>query len=393
MATSAAKHLHFSEAELADRRTRAQAAMKARGLDALLMFRQESHFYLTGYDTFGYVYFQTIVLTADGRMVLLTRSADKRQAEYTSVVSDIRIWMDKEGANPAEDLKAILAELKLKGGKLGVEYEAYGLTARNGKRLEAALAGFATLEDASDLVTRLRLVKSPAEIAYVRRAGALCDAAWFKAIEIAKPGVFEGDILAGMHAEIFKGGGDDPANEFIIGSGTGKLGGHLMCRYFSGRRTLEKDDHLTLEFAGAYRHYHSCLFRTIRLGGQTDRQNDLYKASRDALAACEQALRPGRTVGDVFQAHAKTLDDAGLKAYRLNACGYSLGTTYAPNWMDWPMVYADNPVVIEPGQVFFLHMIIFDQDSGIPACVGRTSLVTDRGAEVLSKADLALTVK
>ena len=81
-------------------------------------------------------------------------------------------------------------------------------------------------------------------------------------------------------------------------------------------------------------------------------------------------------------------DAAGLGAYRLNACGYSLGTTFAPNWMDWPMIYAANPQVLAPGQVYFLHMIIFDDDSGLAMTLGRTSLVTDSGSEVLSKAPL-----
>ena len=103
-------------------------------------------------------------------------------------------------------------------------------------------------------------------------------------------------------------------------------------------------------------------------------------------------MKPGRTVGDIFQAHAKTLDDAGLERHRMHACGYSLGATFAPNWMDWPMVYADNPVVLAPGMVFFLHMIIVDSDAGVPATVGRTSLITPSGAEPLSKASLDLPV-
>jgi Xaa-Pro dipeptidase len=386
------RQVHFSESELAERRARTTAAIRERGLDALVMFRQESMYYLTGYDTFGYVFFQTIVLTADGRMVLLTRSADLRQARFTSIVEDIRIWVDREGADPARELRAILAELGLANGRLGVEYEAYGLTARNGKRLETALAGFATLEDASDLVTRLRLVKSPAELAYVRKAAALADEAWSAAVALARPGAFEGDILAAMHGAVFRGGGDDPANEFIIGSGSGPHSAAMLCRYHSGRRHLAAGDSLTLEFAGTYRHYHACLFRTIQLGSPPQRQRDLYAASREALAACEAALAPGRTMGEVFEAHAQTLDRAGLSQYRLNACGYSLGTTFAPNWMDWPMFYAGNPEVIAPGQVFFLHMIVFDSDHGLPACVGRTSIVGERGAEPLSRADLALTV-
>ena len=382
-------HLHFTTEELAGRRAAACKDLRARGLDALLMFRQESMYYLTGYDTFGYVYFQCLVLTADGRMVLLTRAPDLRQAKFTSVVQDVRVWMDRVGATPADDLKAILAEYGLSGGKLGVEYDAYGLTAASGKKLDAALDGFATLTDASDLVSKLRLIKSPAELVYVRRAAELADAAWDEAVRLASPGTDEADILAAMHGAIFRGGGDDPANEFIIGSGPGAL----MCRYFTGRRKLDADDNLTLEFAGTYRHYHSALFRTIRIGKAPQHQRDLYKASTDALMACEEALRPGRTVGDVFEAHAQTLDKAGLKDYRMNACGYSLGTTYAPNWMDWPMIYTGNPVVLEPGMVFFLHMIIFDNDTGMPACLGRTAIVTETGCDPMSKASLELTVK
>ena len=208
------------------------------------------------------------------------------------------------------------------------------------------------------------------------------------ALQSVEPGAFEGDILAAMHAEIFRRGGDDPANEFILGSGPGAL----MCRYYSGRRHLDAQDNLTLEFAGTFRHYHSCLFRTIRVGDASAHQEGLYAASLDALQACEMALEPGRTVGDVFDAHARTLDEAGLERYRMNACGYSLGTTFAPNWMDWPMIYAGNPLVLEPGMVFFLHMIIFDDDTGTPACIGRTSLVTASGPEPLSQVDLALTV-
>src|SRR5919198_3556909 len=226
--------IHFTAEELAARRASACREMSARGLDALVMFRQESMYYLTGYDTFGYVFFQALVLTAYERMVLLTRAPDLRQARFTSVVSDVRIWRDRAGAEPVTDLTRILTELRLEGKRLGLEYDAYGLTAANGKKLEQGLDGFATLIDASDLVSRLRLVKSPAEIAYVRRAAELADRAWEKAVELTAPDAFEGDILAGMHAEIFKRGGDDPGNEFIIGSGPGAL----MCRYFTGRRHL-----------------------------------------------------------------------------------------------------------------------------------------------------------
>ncbi|MES1152338.1 MAG: aminopeptidase P family N-terminal domain-containing protein, partial [Dongia sp.] len=162
--------LHFSKEELAARRAKSVQMMQQRGLDGLLMFRQESMYYLTGYDTFGYVYFQCLYLGADGRVMLLTRAPDLRQAQHTSDIPDIRVWVDGPEASPAGELKEILKSFGCSGKKLGVEWEAYGLTARNGMRLQAAFDGFATLVDASDLVSRQRLVKSKAEIAYVRKA-------------------------------------------------------------------------------------------------------------------------------------------------------------------------------------------------------------------------------
>jgi Xaa-Pro dipeptidase len=381
--------LHFTREELARRRARAIELMQARGLDGLLMFRQESMYYLTGYDTFGYVFFQCLYLGADGRFFLLTRAPDLRQAQHTSVIEDIRIWVDAPDANPAQELRGMLAELKLAGRKLGVEYEAYGLTGRNALRLNAALEGFCKLEDASELVSRLRLVKSPAEIAYVRRAAELADQALEEAHRLAGPGAFEGDILAAMQGAIYRGGGDDPANEFIIGSGNDAL----LCRYFTGRRHLEPKDQLTLEFAGVYRHYHSCLMRTIPIGEPLPGQVEMHKVAVEALEACKEALRPGRPIGEVFDAYARVCDAHGHRKNRLNATGYSLGATFAPNWMDWPMFYHANPEPAAPGQVFFIHIIIFDSERGVAMTNGQTVLVNERGCEPLSRMPTELVVK
>src|SRR5580765_6303476 len=123
--------LHFTREELADRRKRAVELIQKRGLDGLLMFRQESMYYLTGYDTFGYVFFQCLYLGADGRLMLLTRAPDLRQAQHTSVIEDIRIWVDGPDASPARELRAFLQSIGCRGGRLGVEYDAYGLTAAN----------------------------------------------------------------------------------------------------------------------------------------------------------------------------------------------------------------------------------------------------------------------
>ena len=380
--------LHFSAGELAGRRDAACRAMSAKELDGLLMFRQGSMYYLTGYDSFGYCFFQCLYLGADGRMFLLTRSPDLRQAQQTSIIEQIRVWVDGPAADPAGELREILREVGCSGRRLGVEYEANGLTARNGQRLDAALDGFCALTDASELISTLRLVKSPAEIAYVREAAALADAGLDEARTLARPGAFEGEILAAMQGAVFRGDGDYPGNDFIIGSGAAAL----LCRYQAGRRHLAANDQLTLEWAASFRHYHAAMMRTICLGTPPQAQIKMHAVAREALLAVEAELRPGRAIGAAFDAHARVLDDAGYQAHRLNACGYSLGTTFAPSWMDWPMLYCGNSIEAAPGMVFFVHMIIADSDSGLAMTLGRTSLVGETGAEVLSRAPLDLIV-
>ena len=110
--------LHFSEEEFQTRKSKVLNSMKEQNIDALLMFRQESMYWLTGYDTFGYVFFQTLILDKNGNTILLTRAPDLRQAQNTSNIEDIRIWVDKDGSNPTDDLKIILDEAKSQRKKI-----------------------------------------------------------------------------------------------------------------------------------------------------------------------------------------------------------------------------------------------------------------------------------
>ena len=380
--------IHFTEGEFAERKSKVIEELKKQNLDALLIFRQESMYWLTGYDTFGYVFFQCLVLTNKGELVLLTRAPDLRQAQNTSIIKDIRIWIDKNESSPAEELKNILIELDLEKSKLGVEYEAYGLTGRNAIKLNSCLNKFAILTDKSELISYLRVIKSPAEIIYVRKAAELADNAMEAAWECVGAGINESKILSKMQGAVFNGGGDYPANEFIIGSGKNSL----LCRYQSEKRNLDKIDQLSIEWAGTYKHYHSAMFRTIPIGKTNDKQKKMYEACFEALKECESKLIPENKAGDVFDAHARVFDELGYKKSRMNACGYSLGSTFSPNWMDWPMLYTGNPYVIKPGNVFFMHMILMDSANELAMNLGETYLVTETGNERLGKSKLDLVV-
>ena len=197
MTISSGPSLPFTRDEHLERQARLRAELNRRGLDAILVFAQESHYWLTGYDTGGYVFFQCAVVTADERpIVLLTRRPDLLQARQTSTIEDIRIWWDADNANPANDLKSILDELGLKDGQIGVELNTHGLTGWNLWRVQGALNDWCTLVDDDHMLRKLRLVKSPAEIAYTRKAAAILDRSLEAVIEASRPGVLDSEIKA-----------------------------------------------------------------------------------------------------------------------------------------------------------------------------------------------------
>ena len=377
--------IHFDTSEFETRQAKAAAALRFEGLDAIVLFAPESHLWLTGYDTFGFAMFQAMVLSADGDIHLMTRMPDLRQARHTSVLTEaqITIWPEREGSNPATHLKTLLAKMGLADKRIGFESQTAGLTDYNGQLLRAALPN---LRDASDLIRALRRIKSPAEIDMHRRAAALSDDALDAAMTTTHAGAFEGDILAAMQGAVFKGGGDYAGNEFILGSGAGAL----LCRYYSGRRNLDAQDQLTLEWSGAYAHYHAAMMRTAVIGAPNARQTRMFDAAKEAIEACEDAIRPGDPMGNVFDAHAKVFDARGLGHARLQACGYGMGAVYNPIWVDFPMFYEGNPLLMQAGQVFFLHMILMDSDAGLAMTLGHSVLVTGTGVERLSRHSLEM---
>jgi Xaa-Pro dipeptidase len=380
--------LHFTREEFAARRQRACAETAKAGLDGLLIFRQESMYWLTGYDTSGYSMFQGMYLRTDGALALLTRSADQRQARLTSVIEDIRIWTDRADADPAGELRDMVADYGGRGKRIGVEYHAYGLTAQRGKMVDAAFAGFCELVDASDLVRLLRLVKSPAELTYLREAGRLVNDACAVSQRLTVPGASVGAVHGEMLGAIMRGDGDPSASRWPMGAGEQAL----LVRYHTGHGTVAARDQVQFEIAAAYRHYHAALMYVILTGEPDPRHRHMFEACGEALDACEEALRPGNTVGQVFEAHAKVLSKAGYTEHYLNACGYTMGATYPPTWMDWPMVYAGEPQVLAPNMVFFLHMILLNSDTGLSMSLGETAIVTETGCEPISRAPRRLLV-
>ena len=384
------RDLPFTIDEHLHRQERLRAELRAQGFDAILVFAQESHYWLTGYDTGGFVFFQCAVFTSDDRPpVLLTRRPDLLQARRTSTFEDIRLWWDADDADPAVDLRAILEELGLRGARVAVELNTHGLTGWNLWRVQRALAGFCELDNDDHMIRRLRQIKSPAEISFMRRAAEILDLTLEAVIAAARPGILDSELKAEYLRVILDEGGDMPPNPPLFNSGPRAVYG----RGVSGSRRIEPQDQLLVEYPVTYRRYNVKTEWMILFGKPPEAQMRMYNAARDTLAAMTEIARPGTTLGEIFDVHAAGLDAAGLRAHRYGATGYSVGCSFAPTSMDVPpMIYAGNATECRPGMTLFYHVMAGDSDTGYGMGVGHTLLITEGSPEVLTALPDVLTV-
>jgi Xaa-Pro dipeptidase len=186
---------------------------------------------------------------------------------------------------------------------------------------------------------------------------------------------------------MLRGGGDMPPAGPLVNSGRRAVYG----RGVGGPRRLDAQDQVMLELSASFCRYNACIEHCVAVGTPRARQVEMFDVARDTLAAMTEAARPGEPVGRIAEVFLERLDRAGFARQRFAACGYSLGATFRPTWMDVPpMIHAGNRQPLLPGMTLFPHVMLGDMDAGIAAGVGWTILVGERGAEVLSRLPLEL---
>jgi len=374
-------YVHFTREEFADRQRRVREALEARGLDGLIVSRIEDQYWLCGLDTEGFVIFHAMFIGTGGELTHVTRTADLASIEYSSLCTDVRIWEDAEGNPKSKAIKDMLVSHGMQGKRIGVQLDTFGLLPNLYLELRDSLDGWCELVDASDVIRLMRLIKSPAELDHHRRAGKVLDQAHAKAVELTRAGADEGNLFGQVYQVMWDSGADIPANRLPMGHGEKAMN----VRYGTGRGRIEENDQVTYEMGVAWRHYHVADMFTVLTGPRVDdRHLRMSAAAAAALDAVQDALRPGRTLGEIFEVHQRTLDAHGYGHAALKACGYTMGATFPPSWMEMPMIYRGNPTVIEENMVFFTHMILSDFSTGLTMSLGETSIITAGRPEVIT---------
>ncbi|MDA0702654.1 MAG: Xaa-Pro peptidase family protein [Proteobacteria bacterium] len=380
----------FADNEHHERLARARAALRDSGFDGCVSVAPETHFYLAGYDAWVAVNSpQALVFSAkdEREPTLVLRDCDRPMADETTWLSDIRSYRLN-----AEDHCALIAEVAaehgLASGRIAVETQSYAITYAYGRDLAEALAP-AEIDDGTAVLGGLRLLKSPAEMAYIRDAALFAELGLETARRRLRPGITEIALAGTVEGAMRVAGCDYWAIPTELAAGPRGTAMHATPR----DRAILSGELVHMEFAGVARRYHAVALHTVALGKPSSRARDLYAATCESLAAGIAAIRPGAPVCDVEEACLAPLRRDGIADGFKMRFGYGIGIAYPPIWLESLQISRDFDTRLEPGMVFVLHAGVDLMDEGLGVVQGGTYALTDAGLEQLvGGGDVALEV-
>jgi Xaa-Pro dipeptidase len=379
---------YFTAAEYAARRAAVERAMARSGADLLLLSAPENIFYLTGLDHWGYFAPHVLILPPEGEMVLVTRAMEK--VTVANQVRNARFEGHGDHETAAEAIGRALAAGGYRPRRIGIEAWSSGLPHGLAMALQSLVPNTGWI-DLSGLVDELRLVKSPAEQAYLRAAARISDAGGAAAVEALRAGASERHIAAEAERAMVEAGGTYPGFGPFIRS-TARLGEEHTS--WSDTR-LADGDALFLELTGCVARYHAPLGRLIHVGQAPKDAHEMAAVAQAAFEAVLAALRDGVLARDVYAAWQGVVDRAGLAHYQRHHCGYLVGIGFPPSWTGGNKVTGlrrDSEIVIRTGMSFHVLSWLMGTGRG-DFFLSNTVLLGERGPEVLTRLPAGVTVR
>jgi Xaa-Pro dipeptidase len=370
----------FAREEYERRLTYLRRRMVERGLRAFLTHTPENIYYLTGYQTAGYYTYQALIVpeVPAGDPVFVIRQPERTNVLARSWLHSMATYEDTD--DPVEVTWRAMADAGLNRGVVGVEKEAWFLTVRDFEKLAGRLGADVRIVDASGLVEELRVVKSPAEIAYIRIAAEMASAGIAAGIEAAGVGRSEDEVAAEIHRVMVAMGSEYPSLPIMICSGPRAPLTHAT---WEGR-VLEKGDLVPIELSGCYKRYSAAFFRTVYLGDQpSELIRRMDAVVTESLEAIIDAIRPGVGSDELDRINREIRARHGFP--RPLRIGYSMGINFPPGWGEGHALSlgAGKPRALEPGMVFHVPINVRLWGQTFVAA-SETILVTPTGRDVLT---------
>lgn len=371
----------FSLDEFHDRHRRVRMRMVERDLDVLIVIAPANIQYLIGTRTKSYQEFQCLLFPVDSEkpLTVLTRLAEV--AEYTdlSLADEVCGWGGREPEDPIDALRRLMEDREYLKRHIGLEVPYYYLSVPDHTKIQAMLAGTVVV-DATRLIEDIKLVKSPAEIGYIRKAASIVNVAMQVAVDAMIEGASECEVAGAVYQSLLAQGGDSPASPINLVSGKRTCYGHGA----PTQRALRRGDSINIEFGGAYRRYCTTIGRQFCLGRPAGRLREVYDVVRRACDACIELMTPGTPAVVPHNAAKKVIADHGFDAYRLHTSGYGIAPGYPPSWGESIHMFGDSEYVLEAGMNLSVEPPVYIHEERLGVRIIDNVLITDHGPELLT---------
>ena len=369
----------FPREELDARLAAVRARLAAEHLDGIVISVPENIYYLTGLDHWGFFACHLLIVARDGEMVLTCRAM-----EGITVGNQVRnaVFLGHSDTEDVADYAVrAMRQAGLQGGRIGMEMQSLFLTPRIADAIRERAPGVAW-QDASGLVDALRLVKSPLEMDYTRRAAKAADAGTLAAIEAIRDGASDYEVAAECQRAMTLAGSEYPGFGPFVRP-TSRLGEeHTTWR----GDVFHDGDAVFLELAGAYRKYQAPMGRLVYVGHAPEGAEASARLAIDGMEAICAAIRPGARAGDAYRAWHEVAAAAGLADYHRHHCGYLVSIGFPPSWTGGSKVIGLAPgseLELEVGMTFHAHSW-FTNTQIVDYFISNTVLLGENGAEVLT---------
>jgi Xaa-Pro dipeptidase len=365
----------FSKVELDTRVAAARKALAEAGIDVFIITSPENIFYLTGQQTPGYYTFQALLLAVDDEPHFVVRQLELNNLIANSFLANVHPYPD--GTDSVTFTVDLIQRLGWQGKRIAIDERGWFLPVAAYKAL---LSRLGNLRDGAGLIEKLRAVKSPAEIAAIRKAATYVDSGMQAGRAAMRAGASENDVVAAMMSAAIAAGSEYLGMEPLMSSGPRSGVPHGTWR----RRKIGQGEPVFYEMAAAHDRYHAALMRSAWIGSPPDEARRMMDVCLEALDAALAALKPGNTCEDVHRACQAVIDKRGYTDAFRKRTGYSSGISFAPDWGEWQVLslYEGIKTVLQPGMVFHIPpaLRVYGQ---FTVGVSETALVTEKGCEQL----------
>jgi ectoine hydrolase len=388
--------MFFETTEYLERLRKTKEAMAERGYEVLIIADPSNMNYLSGYDGWSFYVSQVLIVAQDhDQPVWIGRGQDANAARVTTFIEPANIvpypddFVQSEVKHPMEYVAGQVIARGWDKGTIGLEMDNYYFTARAFAALEENLPN-AEFEDSKGLVNWIRIIKSEAEIVYMRQAARLVEMGMRAGIDAIRLGVRQCDAVAAIYEAQIRGteefGGDYPAIAPLLPTGIGTSTPHLTWTddpFKEGEATI-------FELAGCRRRYHCPMARTVQLGKPPERVAGVAEFVLEGLNAAIEAARPGVLAEDVEAAWRTVIERHGI--VKESRIGYSTGCSYPPDWGERTVSFRPgDKTELRPNMTLHLIPGIWMEDFGIE--ISECILITETGAEPLCDFPRELVVK